>query len=300
MTYSLFLNEPVKGYFGAFPSQEEIHELYTLGVRLYINLTFNDEAGIGTYKVPSNCTYIHYPIVDRNAPSEWHSYAKFILQVCTLISKGISLYVHCRAGHGRSSTVCTSLLCQLNPDLHPETAIATISQAHASREGLGKKWRRMTNPMYRVQQIFIYKFFSTIYFCKAYHSGAHVGFSSFSLHPVQINGVEFPTVEAAYQYYLDPDDPIFLKKLLDTKKFAFIKLVGDDHWFNDDDPTTIDPFEVMYKVCKLKYQQNTELQTYLKKTYLRRLFDGCKYSHAENLVGRVLMKIREELFLEEV
>lgn len=299
MPYCLFTTTPSHGYFGAFPTQEEVGELYELGVRVYVNLTEIGEDGIGTYEVPEDCARIHYPIPDKREPSDWETFAKFILKLCARMRAGESIFVHCRAGHGRSSTVCTSILCQLDLTLHPETAIAQVSEAHAKRAGLNLKWKRMMNPLSRIQQIFIYKFFATIYVNKAYQTGVYTGFSSVTLHPVEIAGIKFPTAESAYQYHIDPDDPVYKNKLLDPKKFAFIKLVGDDHWSDRVKRTDFDKQQVMFNVCWLKYTQNPELQKYLKRTYLQRIWDGYKYSHANNLVGNALMKVREALLTAE-
>ncbi len=295
MPYCLFLESPSRGYFGSFPTQDEIDSLYDKGVRLFICLTETNEPGTGSYNLRDDCINIHFPIVDKYAPENWEKFSCLLITICDLIHKQVDFYVHCRAGHGRSSTVCTSLLCNLNKELHPETAIKLISKAHASREGLGPKWLRVTNPLSRVQQIFIYKFFSSIYFCKSYPTGVHVGFSSFSAHSVTFNNIIFPTAESAFQYHVDPHDTVFVNKLIDTKKPTFIKLVGDDHW----QANVFDKFQIMYKICKLKYIQNPELKPFLLRTFMRRLVDGGVYSHSDNLVGRVLMKLREDLLREE-
>jgi predicted NAD-dependent protein-ADP-ribosyltransferase YbiA (DUF1768 family) len=288
------MNLPMRAFFGSYPTAAELDNLLEEGVTIIVNLTESDEEGIQPYSVPSKCEVISYPIKDNGVPLNWLSYTQLILRLTKDIKSGRCVFIHCRAGHSRSSMVCASIMCQLDSLMHPEVAIEKISAIHAQRESLGLKWKKMANPLSRAQQIFLYKFFSTIYFCKAYQSGTQTGFSSFSLHSVKVGNETFPNAEAAFQYLKDPSDPVFTRKLVDAKKFVFVKLIGDDHWLEE--TREFDKEDAMYAVCKLKYEQHHELGLFLKKTYLRRLYDGCKYSHANNLVGNALMKLREEMF----
>ncbi len=297
MPYCQFISSPANAFFGSFPSDKELDVLVMKeNVKVIVNLTEDDEGGIGIYEPPANTRVIKFPIKDNHAPEDWEEYAHFLLDLILCLRRGENMFVHCRAGHGRSGTVATSILCYLNTLLHPKDAIDEIATVHSKRDGLSAKWSYVFNPLSRVQQMFIYKFFSTIYLTRAYHTGNQRGFSSFSPHSVQLeNGLTFPNAEAAFQYFRDPNDLVYVKKLQDSKKFILVKLIGDNHWSNARTLTCDEDEEMMYNIYKLKYSQNPSLVETLLKTGLRRIHDGYTYSHPNNLVGRVLMRLRENL-----
>lgn len=298
--HSVLLETPSKVIFGPFPSQEVVTEMSQSGVRLFLDLTQVNEDGTHPYQVPDGVGYIKYSIRDNYAPSNWESYAKLILTLVSEIQKGTCMYIHCRAGHGRSSTICTSILCQLDTELHPERAIKRVAQIHSQRVGLSARWDRVRNPLSRAQHIFIYKFFSTLFFTRANDEGFYHGFSSCSPHSIRVNDLVFPNAESAFQYYKDPSDEAYVNKLLDPHKGSSVKFIGDDHWNPLLCDEEMNEFEIMYKIIKQKYEDYPELAEVLRQTNLKRIYDGCFNSHPDNLVGRVLMKLRDELIEKDI
>lgn len=291
MAYSQILETPSRVIYGAYPSQERVVELTAEHINVFVDLTEYNEEGTVPYQADR---VIKFPIPNGYPPNDWEAYSKFITSLGALIKDGLNVYLHCRAGHGRSSTVCVSLICYLEPDLHPELAIKRVADIHSKRDGLSARWSKMYNPLTRSQQIFIYKFFSTIFFTRAFDKTYQMGFSSLSTNPITLsNDLVFPSAEAAFQYLKDTGDDVYREKLLDPRKFSLVKLIGDDHWLKE--PSEFDNYEVMYKVLKLKYEQHPYLGEVLKKTYLKRLYDGCFHSHPNNLVGKILMRLRDEL-----
>lgn len=289
---SILLETPSRVLFGAFPSTALARDLEADGVTLFVDLTQHDEDGTSPYQVTT--AHVKYPIREHHAPSDWDSYRDLIVSLACAVRRGQSLYIHCRAGHSRSSTVCASLLCQLDPALHPEHAVARVAEIHSRRAGLSARWKRVRNPLTRAQHVFLYKFFSTLFFTRAHDVGFFVGFSASSPHPLRLdNGLEFPNLEAAFQYLRDPRDEVYLSKLLDPRKSAAAKFIGDDHWAAEWVP--FDPEEVMYSLVLKKIQQHPEVGRALHATHLKRLVDGSFNSHPDNLVGRALMRARDSV-----
>ena len=190
-----------KALFGSYPNNESVLELEkNLNVKYFVNLTSSDEKKITPYY--TNNIYISYPIPDRHVPTDWKSYATFIIRLSDIIfnlKNDEKIYIHCKGGHGRSGVVVASLLCYVFK-LSPEDAISHTSLCHNQRKEMKEKWRLIGSPQTYKQKKFIYCFFSNHCFSKACNYGNSVGFSNFSLHPVNIEGMgRFPTAEAAIQ-----------------------------------------------------------------------------------------------------
>lgn len=291
MPYARFLSPPHKGIFGSYPIQAEVDTI--TDVDFLVDLTEPHEKKRSPY-AHTDLEILTFPIKDYGTPSNWYSYTVFIMQLCAYIRAGRGLYIHCRAGHGRSSMVCASILCYLY-DLHPEESIQRITRMHASRDGLSAKWQPNSIPLSSSQQLFLYKIYAPIYFSRNYISGTQSGFNTLSNHAVELDGHVFANTETAFQYLKAPDDEKYLQKLLGAPHKNLIKFIGDERALYDaDDELT---FSRMYRVYKLKYEQHPDLKEALRMTKLRRLCDAGKYSHSRNLVGRVLMALREEYVL---
>ena len=89
-TSSFFIKD--KAIFGCFPTPDSVIELEKQGVRYFIDLTDTHETKIVPYI--TNYTYINYPIKDMYIPTDWQSYAKFIINICKIIY-GFHIIQHC-------------------------------------------------------------------------------------------------------------------------------------------------------------------------------------------------------------
>ena len=78
-----------KALFGSYPTQKDIEEYEENGVIYFINLTENGEKGIEPYK--TKYTYIHYPIKDMRIPTDWNSFAEFIIKVSNIIKMELKI-----------------------------------------------------------------------------------------------------------------------------------------------------------------------------------------------------------------
>ena len=282
-----------KALFGSFPTQDSVNELENEGVRYFINLTFNDESKITPYT--TKYTAISYPIIDRYVPTDWQSYAKFIIKVSYIIRNlkmEDRVYIHCKGGHSRSGVVVASLLCYMFR-LNPTESLEQTTKFHSNRSVMRDKWRKLGSPQTYRQKSFIHKFFNILYFCRANRIGNTAGFSSFTSHPVVINGFgSFHTAEAAIQAYKNPSDKEYVNKQEIAKNPHFSALLGNQVNLRADWNKISE--EIRYKVTEAKFIQNPQLKDNLIYTGLRPIV------HSTNggvVIDNILMKLREKFIL---
>ena len=280
-----------KALFGSFPTQDSVNELENEGVRYFINLTFNDESKITPYT--TKYTAISYPIIDRYVPTDWQSYAKFIIKVSYIIRNlkmEDRVYIHCKGGHSRSGVVVASLLCYMFR-LNPTESLEQTTKFHSNRSVMRDKWRKLGSPQTYRQKSFIHKFFNILYFCRANRIGNTAGFSSFTSHPVVINGFgSFHTAEAAIQAYKNPSDKEYVNKQEIAKNPHFSALLGNQVNLRADWNKISE--EIRYKVTEAKFIQNPQLKDNLIYTGLRPIVHS---TNGVNVIDKTLMRLREKL-----
>jgi protein-tyrosine phosphatase len=147
-----------KALFGGFPSQEKVEELEALGVRYFVNLTQSHERLITPYH--TKYTQINFPIPDRDIPTNMERFKEFIAEVATIIfnlDKTERLYLHCKAGHGRSGVAVASLLCHIF-NLSATDALRYTTLYHSQRPVMREKWRAIGSPQTKKQKDFVHAF----------------------------------------------------------------------------------------------------------------------------------------------
>jgi protein-tyrosine phosphatase len=138
---------PNRIYFGPIPNQYMIQQLVKNKFDLIVNLT--DQTYEQTYE--QTYKHINYPIIDKSVPSNVLEYCKFILLLKRHYEDDNKIYIHCLAGHSRSSLVIVSLLfCIYNEEL--KYIINKVIQYHRNRVVLRNIWQ--------VRSPFNYKQFS--------------------------------------------------------------------------------------------------------------------------------------------
>ena len=294
-----------RGLFGSFPDQEAVSELENEGVRYFVNLTFDTEKKITPYITKYN--YIHYPIVDHQTPTNWKSFAQFIIKLSkilfTLLPKE-RLYIHCKGGHGRSGVVVACILCYMF-NITPEDALKRTTKYHSNRSIMRERWRQLGSPQTRIQKSFVYKFFEPLYFYRAYKTGYTTGFSNFSLHPVEIPGLGiFPTSEAAFNAHKNLEDLDHINKQKNAKTPMVSKYIGNRVILRDDWDDVKD--DIMEMILRLKFKQNEFINDKLINTGLRVLIEhnikGDNYwgigldGKGLNKLGKILTKIRNDIY----
>lgn len=290
-----------RAMFGSFPTQKAVDELETEGVRYFVNLTHNYEKKITPYLTKYN--YISYPITDHHVPKDWQSFAIFIIKISDII-KSLKhkelLYIHCKGGHGRSGIVVASLLCYIF-GMSAKNALEQTSKSHNNRIVMREKWRKLGSPQTYIQKYFVHTFFEQLRFYRSCKNDQTIGFSNFTIYPVNIEGFGFfPTAEAAIQAYKNPNNPEYVSKQESSNNPIISKNLGRNIDLRSD---WLDVCEnLMYKIVKAKFEQHPKLLENLLSTGLRYIIyhtlvdnfwgDGGDGS-GENKLGKVLMKLRE-------
>jgi len=130
---------PDRVYFGPLPNEYMLEQLKKNRFNLIVNLTEN------AYDIKSDpdssIQVIHYPIVDNSVPTDIHDYCRFIVDLKRAFDdKTNKIYIHCRAGHSRSSMVMVSLLfCIYNDEL--KDIVNKVIECHRNRKRLRDVWR---------------------------------------------------------------------------------------------------------------------------------------------------------------
>jgi hypothetical protein len=158
-----------KLYFGPCPSQAMINQLFENNFNLIINLMEIGECNKHSQKilpppgiVQSTIETLYYPIKDRIIPENSIDYCILIYKICSELDKNKKIYINCMGGHGRSSTVCTSVICCLfGYDLN--TSIDMITKSHNSRIVLRERWCKRKYPMNYNQYMFLVKIHRNIF-----------------------------------------------------------------------------------------------------------------------------------------
>lgn len=291
-----------KALFGGYPTQESVEELENNGVRYFIDLTCTGERKITPYT--TKYTYAKYPIRDHNVPSNWKTFSRFILRLCTLLKKlnrGELIYIHCKGGHGRSGIVVACILCYLYK-IQPSEALELTNQYHSNRKEMREKRRRMGSPPGEFQKDFVKRFFRPLYFYKTHN--ATTGLSTFSVHSVKVPGMGvFPTAESAFQAHKDPSNEEYVRKQESTFNPTVSKKLGKKIIREDWDEVKE---RIMYKILTLKFQQHDGIKQNLLNTGLRPIVEcgpdpywsNGKDGRGRNTIGKLLVKIRNRMYVE--
>ena len=294
-----------KALFGSYPIQEQVDLFETHGVRYFIDLTCPGEKRITPYI--TKYTYIHYPIQDRRVPTNWKSFAQFIIKVGEIIKNlptGQRIYVHCKGGHGRSGIVVACLLCYLYKITQSE-ALSKTTKYHSRRKEMREKWRRMGSPQTRSQKHFVTKFFEPLYIYNNHTKYFLAGFSNDADLNVMIPGFGlFPTATSAFNAFKNPSNIEYVGSLETETDVSRIHRISESCPPREDWDHIRE--SVMYTVLKYKFQQHDTIRKNLLDTGLRRIvvrsadsFWGKLDTTGKNMLGKLLIKLRKEMYTSE-
>ncbi len=105
-------------WMGARPRPTDLHALHREGVRLIINLCEEFRGHLSTMGALGQ-VHLHLPCLDRRPPPA-RALHKALEAIAQEKAQGGKVYVHCRAGKGRSALVALMYLIELG--LSPEEA----------------------------------------------------------------------------------------------------------------------------------------------------------------------------------
>jgi protein-tyrosine phosphatase len=126
---------PDRVYFGPVPNEFMFEQLKEKKFNILVNLTeysYNSE----------DFNIINFPIKDKCIPTNFFDYCKFILNIKNIYENNSEnkIYIHCRAGHSRSSMVVVSFLfCVYNEEL--KYIINKVIEYHRNRVMLREIWK---------------------------------------------------------------------------------------------------------------------------------------------------------------
>jgi protein-tyrosine phosphatase/predicted NAD-dependent protein-ADP-ribosyltransferase YbiA (DUF1768 family) len=285
------------GLFGGYPTQEQVYDLETKGVRWFVNLTNSDEKHIRKYNTKYG--YIHYPIPDMYIPRDGAAFATFLTSVSKVIRKcsesGDKIFIHCKGGHGRSGVVVACLLIYMK-NMNVYEALSSTRYYHSQRPNLKDKWLKIGSPQTKTQKNFVKRFFET-YYIKRNHP-----FSTYSSYKVSIPEIgTFHTAEAAYQALKDPNDKQYIELLLSTINPSTATRIGNSKdvvWDHDYH------LDILNTVLCYKLKTNPRIKPILLNTGMCYLVDKRPISYMGkglvkedcNIYGKLLMEYRHSQY----
>jgi ribA/ribD-fused uncharacterized protein len=296
-----------RAIFGSFPTQEAVDELENKGVKFFVNLTHNYEKKITPYV--TNHNYITFPISDHRVPQDWKNFACFIIRISDIIlslKAGELLYIHCKGGHGRSGVVVACLLCHIFT-MTPEQALEQTTKSHSRRSVMREKWRKLGSPQTFQQKNFVRKFFDPLHFYRAYLTGYTAGFSTFTMHRVFIDNINYPTSEAAIQAAKNPYNKDYVQKQQHARTPLISKNLGRKTEIREDWDKICD--KIIYKITKCKFDQHNDIKENLLNTGLRPIIQHSKGDSywgdggdgtGQNRMGKILSVLREQYYRESM
>jgi len=297
--YSCFLKD--QGYFGNFPSQEDINYMESIGIHYFINLTCDSEQ-LTPYTVSDESFKVNLPILDRKVPYDIFNFTLLLLKSINLLKKNEKIYIHCKGGHGRSGILVACIL-KLYLNVSPEKAIELTTKYHNEREGVREKWKKMGSPQTFSQKKFVYKMFQPFMFFKAYKTGATVGLSNFSLHSIQSEIGSFHSSEAMFQAHKNLKDKKYVKKLEETINPQMARNIGKNSYI----PTNWDQIQqnIMKEILYMKCVQNKDVLMTVLKSGLRPFVQHTKTDRfwgdggdgtGHNYLGKTWDKVRNDIY----
>jgi ADP-ribosyl-[dinitrogen reductase] hydrolase len=96
----------------ASATRERVASLLAAGIDCFINLTATDELPPYHTALPASAQHFHRPIPDHGLPTQREHMRDILQFVAGQLDAGKRVYVHCRAGIGRTGTVIGCLLAE--------------------------------------------------------------------------------------------------------------------------------------------------------------------------------------------
>lgn len=143
---------------------------------------------------------------------------------------------------------------------------------------------------------------NTVYF----FTPAYYPLDNFSAHAISLWGTEFPTAEHAFQWKKFNDKKDISEEIFRAKSPHLVKNISDIH--KSEQPTNWHEkkVQVMEEILRVKAEQHEDVRDMLKKTGDRIIIENSPVDNfwgigadgnGQNMVGKIWMKIRDELNL---
>jgi ADP-ribosylglycohydrolase len=106
-----------------------LEQLAACGVSLFVDLTEPDECPPYESLLPDGAAYVRVPVADQCVPGDLAVMQRIQAEIAAAIGTGQCVYVHCRAGIGRTGTAIGCFLSEQRPE--PEAALARLNELWA-------------------------------------------------------------------------------------------------------------------------------------------------------------------------
>lgn len=107
-------------------TQGRLEVLHSAGINYFLDLTEEDELPPYHYLLPASTKYLRHPIRDTEVPDDVAQMQEIQARVRAALMFHRSLYVHCRAGIGRTATVVGCFL--VEQGLEGKPAVAELNE----------------------------------------------------------------------------------------------------------------------------------------------------------------------------
>ncbi|HEX5448212.1 MAG TPA: NADAR family protein [Candidatus Saccharimonadales bacterium] len=137
-----------------------------------------------------------------------------------------------------------------------------------------------------------------------FFSTAYDPLNNWSAHQVKIWGQVFPTLEHAYHYKkFDQQNPEIAKRILETPSPWAAMQIERQHKSKRRTDWQQVKISIMEELCRAKLDQNEDMRERLMATGIKNIYENSPWDefwgHAQgkgqNQMGKILMKLREEL-----
>jgi len=103
-----------------------LKQLMASGVSLFVDLTVPDECPPYESLLPDGAAYVRLPVADQSVPGDVSVMQRIQAEIAAAIGTGQCVYVHCRAGIGRTGTAVGCFLSEQG--LEPGLALARLNE----------------------------------------------------------------------------------------------------------------------------------------------------------------------------
>ena len=121
-------------------SRARLARVRDAGIDSFVDLTVEGELPAYRHLLPFRIKYARYPIVDQGVPDNPAELRKLLGDMRTALTAGRSIYVHCRAGIGRTGLVMGCYLAEQGGD--GKAAIKHLNQLWRQSER-AKTWPKV-------------------------------------------------------------------------------------------------------------------------------------------------------------
>lgn len=120
-------------YAGEYPgdidpekARSKIQHMYHFGVRHFVDLTEAGELAPYSHLLPSDTTYLRFPIKDCGAPDSTENVQRLLFRLKELQKMGGEVYLHCWGGVGRTGTIVACHLANHWDETSPEEVLKVL------------------------------------------------------------------------------------------------------------------------------------------------------------------------------